>query len=39
MQNRTGKTATVIVPDKKEVPVGTLKSIIKRSGLDRSCFE
>lgn len=32
-------TATVVVPDETEVPIGTLKSIIKHSGLDRSCFE
>lgn len=32
-------TITVVVPDEKEVSAGTLRSIIKHSGLDRSHFE
>ncbi len=32
-------TITVVVPDETEVPVGTLRNIIKHSGLDRSYFE
>lgn len=30
---------TVIVPDRKAIPIGTLASIIRQSGLDRSLFE
>ena len=32
-------TKTVVVPDETEVPVGTLRNIIRHSGLDRSYFE
>ena len=32
-------TITVVVPDTTEVPVGTLRTIIKHSRLDRSYFE
>ena len=32
-------TITVVVPDETEVPVGTIRNIIKHSGLDRSYFE
>ena len=31
-------TRTVVVPQKKEIPVGTLRNIIKHSGLDRGLF-
>ena len=31
-------TATVPVPNRREIPVGTLKSIISLSGLDESLF-
>lgn len=33
-----GSTITVPVPDHKELRVGTLMSIIRQSGLDRSVF-
>jgi len=33
-----GSTVTVPVPDHKEIRVGTLMSIIRQSGLDRSLF-
>ena len=41
MRNEFGRMTTiaVVVPDEKEVPVGTLRNIIKHSGLDRSYFE
>jgi len=32
-------TTTVIVPNHKELAIGTLGSIIRQSGLDRSLFE
>jgi predicted RNA binding protein YcfA (HicA-like mRNA interferase family) len=33
------KTYTVIVPNHKEVKIGTLTSIIRQSGLERKLFE
>jgi predicted RNA binding protein YcfA (HicA-like mRNA interferase family) len=33
-----GDTATVPVPNRREIPVGTLKAIIHLSGLDESLF-
>lgn len=33
-----GSTTTVPVPDHKEIRIGTLMSIIRQSGLDRSLF-
>lgn len=40
MQKRTAdKTVTVPVPNYKEVQQGTLRSIIRQSGLPRSLFE
>jgi len=33
-----GSTITVPVPDHKEIRIGTLMSIIRQSGLDRSLF-
>ena len=33
-----GSTVTVPVPDHKELRIGTLMSIIRQSGLDRSLF-
>lgn len=33
-----GSTVTVPVPDHKELRVGTLMSIIRQSGLDKSLF-
>ena len=33
-----GSTITVPVPDHKELRIGTLMSIIRQSGLDRSLF-
>lgn len=35
----TGGTTTVPVPDHKEVLIGTLRSIIRQSGVPRSEFE
>ncbi|MXY95617.1 MAG: type II toxin-antitoxin system HicA family toxin [Caldilineaceae bacterium SB0670_bin_27] len=32
-------TITVIVPDKREIPVGTMSSIIRHSKLPRKLFE
>ncbi len=34
-----GLTHTAIVPDHRQVKIGTLSSIIRQSGLDRSLFE
>ena len=34
-----GQTTTVPVPDHKELRIGTLRSIIRQSGLARSEFE
>lgn len=34
-----GRTTTVIVPDHKEIRIGTLQSIIRQSGLQRAIFE
>ncbi|NMQ18251.1 type II toxin-antitoxin system HicA family toxin [Candidatus Competibacter phosphatis] len=34
-----GNTITVLVPDHKEIRIGTLLSIIRQSGLSRSEFE
>ncbi|MCB0793743.1 MAG: type II toxin-antitoxin system HicA family toxin [Flavobacteriales bacterium] len=34
-----GSTITVPVPDHKEIRIGTLMSIIRQSGLDRSLFQ
>ena len=40
MQKRLDDTTiTVPVPDHKELRIGTLMSIIRQSGLDRSVFE
>jgi len=40
MQRRTEEgTTTIPVPDHRELPVGTLMSIIRQSGLSRSAFE
>ena len=40
MQRASGDTTTTIpVPDHNEVKVGTLRSIIRQSGLPRSEFE
>jgi len=41
MQKRddTGATTTVPVPDHKELRVGTLRSIIRQSGIARNEFE
>ena len=40
MQKKSGNTTiTVPVPDHKELRIGTLMSIIRQSGLDRSAFE
>jgi len=40
MQRREGEsTTTVPVPDHKELRMGTLRSIIRQSGLPRSEFE
>lgn len=40
MQRRSGgTTVTVPVPDHKEITVGTLRSIIRQSGLPRAEFE
>jgi predicted RNA binding protein YcfA (HicA-like mRNA interferase family) len=33
-----GDSATVPVPNRREIPVGTLKSIINLSGLDEALF-
>ena len=33
-----GDSATVPVPNRREIPVGTLKSIIAMSGVDESLF-
>ncbi|MBU0499884.1 MAG: type II toxin-antitoxin system HicA family toxin [Gammaproteobacteria bacterium] len=35
----TGSTITVPVPDHKEIKTGTLMSIIRQSGVQRSEFE
>ena len=37
-QLTAGDSATVPVPNRREIPVGTLKSIIALSGLDESLF-
>ena len=34
-----GSTITVPVPDHDEVRIGTLRSIIRQSGIDRTLFE
>ena len=40
MQKRVGdSTVTVLVPDHKEIKIGTLASIIRQSGVSRSEFE
>ena len=40
MQKRVGgATVTVIVPDHKELRIGTLQSVIRQSGLPRALFE
>jgi predicted RNA binding protein YcfA (HicA-like mRNA interferase family) len=40
MQRRTPEgTTTVPVPDHQEVRIGTLRSIIRQSGLPRAVFE
>ena len=38
-QNDNGGTTTVPVPDHKELRRGTLRSIIRQSGVDRTEFE
>lgn len=38
-EDKTTMTHTAIVPDHKDVPVGTLGNIIRQSGLDRALFE
>ena len=38
-QKVTGSTTTIPVPDHKEIRIGTLRSIIRQSGLPRSEFE
>ena len=35
----TSGTTTVPVPDHRELAIGTLRSIIRQSGLDRRLFE
>jgi predicted RNA binding protein YcfA (HicA-like mRNA interferase family) len=37
-QLAAGDSATVPVPNRREIPVGTLKSIVALSGLDESLF-
>jgi predicted RNA binding protein YcfA (HicA-like mRNA interferase family) len=37
--SENGTTTTVPVPDHKEVKIGTLRSIIRQSGVPRSEFE
>ncbi|MCG2759691.1 MAG: type II toxin-antitoxin system HicA family toxin [Candidatus Delongbacteria bacterium] len=40
MQKKTAEsTITVIVPDHKEIKIGTLMSIIRQSGINRNKFE
>ena len=40
MQRRTAAgTTTVPVPDHREVRIGTLRSVIRQSGLPRALFE
>lgn len=40
MQKRTpDATVTVVVPDHKQIRIGTLASIVRQSRLPRSCFE
>lgn len=41
IKDRFGRmtTITVVVPDETEIPVGTLRTIIRHSGLNRSYFE
>lgn len=40
MQRKTAdSTITVPVPDHKEIRIGTLRSIIRQSGLSKSLFE
>ena len=40
MQRRNGDvTTTLPVPDHKQLAVGTLRSIIRQSGLSKSLFE
>jgi len=40
MQRRDGaSTTTVPVPDHREIRIGTLQSIIRQSGVQRSAFE
>lgn len=36
--NENGKTTTAIVPDHKEIKIGTLNSIIRQSGLSKNQF-
>ena len=38
-RNEAGGTTTVIVPDHRELRRGTLRSIIRQSGLARGYFE
>jgi len=33
------KTYTIVIPDHKEIKIGTLTSIIRQSGLDKTLFE
>jgi predicted RNA binding protein YcfA (HicA-like mRNA interferase family) len=40
MQKRSGNTTTTVpVPDHAELKTGTLSSIVRQSGLERSLFE
>lgn len=34
-----GRTYTAIVPNHREIKIGTLQSIIRQSGLEKSLFE
>jgi len=38
-EDKTTTTYTAIVPDHKDVPIGTLQNIIRQSGLGRGPFE
>ncbi len=40
MQKRSGNTTTTVpVPDHAELKTGTLSSIVRQSGLERSLFQ
>ncbi len=38
-EDKTITTYTAMVPDHKDVPIGTLGNIVRQSGLDRALFE